>query len=160
LHVVFHSIVKNSLFLVAGAIIYKTGKSKVKELVGIGKEMPVVMWCYTLASITLIGIPPTSAFLSKWYLALGSLESSTGVVRFLGPVILIISALLTAGYLFSITIEGFFPGKDYPYQSLVKKEPNYKMKLPLIILVAFAVLLGMFPTTLIDFISSITTTLF
>lgn len=159
LHVVFHSIVKNSLFLVAGAIIYKTGKTKVKELVGIGKEMPIVMWCYTLASITLIGIPPTSAFLSKWYLALGSLES-TSFVCYLGPMILIISALLTAGYLLPITIEGFFPGKDYPYNHLMKKEPNRMMTLPLILLAALAVLLGMFPTSLLHFIATITTTLF
>ena len=160
LHVIFHSIVKNSLFLVAGAIIYKTGKTKVKELLGIGKEMPVVMWCYTIASISLIGIPPTSAFLSKWYLSIGALESSIGVVSYIGPVMLIVSALLTAGYLLNITIEGFFPGKDYPYQNLSKKEPNIKMKLPLVVLVSCAVLLGMFPTSLIEFIHDFTTILF
>lgn len=159
LHVLFHSIVKNCLFLCAGAIIYKTGKTKVKELVGIGKEMPITMWCYTIASITLIGIPPTSAFLSKWYLAEGALNSSTGVIRYLGPVILLISALLTAGYLFNITIHGFFPGKEFDYQALVKKEPNRWMTIPLLTLAVSAVLLGMFPTALINFLTKLTTTI-
>lgn len=68
MHVIFHSLVKNTLFVSAGAIICKTGKTKVRQLVGIGKEMPVTMWCFTLVSLTLIGIPPTSAFVSKWYL--------------------------------------------------------------------------------------------
>ncbi|MFR7661625.1 MAG: proton-conducting transporter membrane subunit [Coprococcus sp.] len=61
MHVIFHSLVKNTLFVSAGAIICKTGKTKVRQLVGIGKEMPVTMWCFTLVSLTLIGIPPTSA---------------------------------------------------------------------------------------------------
>ncbi len=160
MHIVFHSIVKNTLFLSAGAIIYKTGKTKVKELLGIGKEMPITMWCYTLASLTLIGIPPTCAFLSKWYLAEGALKSSTGVVHYLGPILLIISALLTAGYLFMITINGFFPGKDYDYQALQKKEPNALMTIPLIALTTAAVLFGMFPTAFMDFLTQITTTLF
>lgn len=41
MHVIFHSLVKNTLFVSAGAIICKTGKTKVRQLVGIGKEMPV-----------------------------------------------------------------------------------------------------------------------
>ena len=48
LHVLCHSVVKDGLFLGAGAIIYKTGKTDVRELTGIGKEMPVVLWCLTL----------------------------------------------------------------------------------------------------------------
>lgn len=160
MHVVFHSIVKNALFLSAGAIIYKTGKTKVAQLNGIGKEMPITMWCYTLASITLIGIPPTSAFLSKWYLAQGALNSTTGVLRYLEPILLIVSALLTAGYLFSITIDGFFPGKDYDYTALQKKEPNGYMVLPLLLLAGAAVFFGMFPGSLIEFLTNLTTTLF
>ena len=81
-HFVFHSVVKNCLFLAAGAIIYRTGKTTVKELKGVGKEMPVTMWCFTLVSITLVGIPPTSGFVSKWYLATGSLQSGMGAYAF------------------------------------------------------------------------------
>ena len=159
LHVVFHSIVKNTLFMSAGAVIYKTSKTKVLDMVGIGKEMPIVMWCYTIASITLIGIPPTSAFLSKWYLAEGALNSNVGIIRYLGPVLLLVSALLTAGYLLSITIRGFFPGKDYSYDTLKSTEPSRLMTVPLLVLATAAVLFGCFPNALINFITTITATI-
>ena len=138
LHVLCHSIVKDGLFLCAGAIIYKTHKTNVTELTGIGKEMPIVLWCYTLCSLALVGIPPMCGFMSKWYLALGSLASGIPVIRWLGPAILLISALLTAAYLLPITIHGFFPGEDFDYSSLIKKEPNAWMLVPLIILAALA----------------------
>ena len=110
LQVVFHSITKNLLFMAAGAIIYKTHKTKVDELKGIGKSMPIVMWCFTIGGLALVGIPPMTGFVSKWFLAQGSLESSVPYLSYIGPAILLASALLTAGYLFTISISAFLPG--------------------------------------------------
>lgn len=155
LHVVFHAIIKSVLFLSAGTIIYKTGKTTVDELKGIGKEMPVTIWCYTFAAAALVGFPPFSGFISKWHLAIGALESSIPVFSWLGPVVLLISALLTAGYLLPITVHGFLPGTDYDYGKLVKKEPVKMMLIPLGILACFTILLGIFPNLLTDFISGI-----
>ena len=155
LHVVFHAVIKSCLFLSAGAIIYKTHKTHVEDLRGIGKEMPLTIWCYTLASAALIGIPPASGFVSKWHLALGALDSGLGIFSWLGPVVLLVSALLTAGYLLPITVHGFLPGSDYDYAGLQKKEPNLVMLLPLGILAALAVLLGVFPGALTEFLSGI-----
>ena len=159
LHVVFHAVIKSCLFLSAGAIIYKTHKTDVRDLRGIGKEMPVAIWCYTFASAALIGIPPASGFISKWYLATGALASGTGVFSWLGPVVLLTSALLTAGYLLPITVNGFLPGADYDYNALEKKEPNLLMLIPLLILAALAVLLGLLPNPLTDWIAALTYTL-
>ena len=150
LHVVFHAIIKSCLFLSAGAIIYKTHKTNVQQLRGIGKEMPVAIWCYTFASAALIGIPPASGFISKWYLATGALASGMEIFSWLGPVVLLTSALLTAGYLLPITVNGFLPGADFHYDSLEKKEPNGTMLIPLLVLAALAVLLGIFPGPLTD----------
>ena len=164
LHVVFHAFVKCALFLTAGAIIHRTGKTKVDELRGIGKQMPVIMWCYTFVSLALIGIPPTSGFVSKWYLAEGALESGIPVFSWLGPVILLISALLTAGYLLPLTMRGFFPGSGYLYPAENEggkklffsfKEASPLMLVPLIILAVLAVALGMFPNPLAAYISGI-----
>ena len=155
LHVVFHAVIKSCLFLSAGTVIYKTHKTNVEDLRGIGKEMPVTIWCYTFASAALIGIPPASGFISKWYLALGALESGLGVFSWLGPVVLLTSALLTAGYLLPITVNGFLPGADFDYGSLKKKEPNLTMLVPLVILAALAVLLGVFPNGLTRYLSGI-----
>ncbi len=149
-HFVFHCVVKNCLFLAAGAIIYRTGKKTVSELTGIGKEMPVTMWCFTLVSITLVGIPPTSGFISKWYLAEGALESGIGFYSWFGPVVLLLSAMLTAGYLLPISIKAFFPGNEYDYGRLEKKEPCLLMTVPMVLFTAAAVLLGMFPAPLLE----------
>lgn len=157
LHVLFHAFIKTALFLSAGAIIYKTGCTRVDELRGIGKEMPITIWCYTFVSLALIGIPPASGFISKWYLAVGMLESGVKPFSWLGPVILLVSALLTAGYLLPITINGFLPGEGYDYQALKKKEPNMKMILPLFILAAGALITGIFPSGLIAFLQRIAT---
>ena len=155
LHVAFHAVIKACLFLSAGAIIYKTHKTNVEELRGIGKEMPAAIWCYTFASAALIGIPPASGFISKWYLATGALNSGIEPFSWLGPVVLLISALLTAGYLLPVTINGFLPGADYDYASLEKKEPCLTMLLPLLILAVLAVALGLFPNPLTAYISQI-----
>lgn len=155
LHVVFHAVIKSCLFLSAGAIIYKTHKTNVSELRGIGKEMPVAIWCYTFASAALIGIPPASGFISKWYLATGALASGIDVFSWLGPVVLLVSALLTAGYLLPITVNGFLPGADYDYAALEKKEPEPTMLLPLLILAALAVVLGLLPNPLTSYITGI-----
>ena len=108
LHVLSHGFIKASLFLCAGAVIYMTGKTRVDQLKGIGKEMPFIMWCFTIASLGLIGIPPTGGFLSKWYLAEGALSSGICGFSWIGPVVLLISALLTAGYLLPVVIQAFF----------------------------------------------------
>lgn len=160
LHVVCHSVIKDGLFFTAGAIICKTGKKDVRELRGIGKEMPVTMWCFTIVSLGLIGIPPMGGFISKWYLAMGSLQSGIGTVSWLGPVVLLASALLTAGYLFSITIKAFFPGDDYDYKKLKNHEPGIWITLPLVILAAATIIIGVYPTPFIDFISNITAEIF
>ena len=155
LHVIFHSLVKNTLFEVAGAIIHKTGFKYVKDYKDIARKMPVTMWCYTLVSLTLVGVPPTSAFLSKWYLAQGALETGIPVFSWLAPLCLIISALLTAGYLLSITLKAFFPGDEYDYPCLDKKEPGLYMLIPMLIMTTGAVAFGIWAGPLVNMISHI-----
>jgi multicomponent Na+:H+ antiporter subunit D len=160
LHVVYHSVIKNGLFMVAGAIIYMTHKTNVDELAGIGKQMPVVMWCFTILSVALVGIPPTGGFVSKWFLAGGALISPLGSLSWIGPATLLISALLTAGYLLSISIRGFFPGADVDYGVLIPKEPNLLMTAPLLVVAAASVLLGIFPGALTPLFTDVIGSLF
>ena len=159
-HVVFHSLVKNGLFLAAGAIIFKTGWTRTREMDGLGRVMPVMLGCYTLVSLALIGIPPASGFVSKWYLATGALASGTGVWSWLGPIILLISALLTAGYLLPLAIRGFFPGAGFDEgeirsRGLGGQEPSWLMTVPMLVLTAGAILFGCFPGQLISMLESI-----
>lgn len=155
LHTIFHAFIKATLFLSAGAIVYKTEKTNVDDMTGIGKEMPLTIWCYTFASLALIGIPPASGFVSKWYLAEGALLSNTGVFTWLGPAVLLLSALLTAGYLLPVTIKGFLPGADFDYGSLQKKDPDFCMMIPLLLFAALSILFGVFPNPLIGYLETI-----
>ncbi len=160
LQVVFHAVAKNILFLCAGAIIYKTHKTMVADLKGLGKEMPIVMWTFAFAALSLVGIPPTAGFVSKWYLAQGGLMPEMGIVGVVGVVMLMVSALLTAGYLMSIVMKAFFPGKDFDYANLKRKEPNYLMTVPLLLLAAAVVGMGMMPAPLLDVIGGISGMIF
>lgn len=150
LHTVFHAFIKCALFLTAGIFIFECNKTKVCELTGIGRRMPKTLWCYTFASLALIGIPPASGFVSKWYLAQGALEAKVGVFGWLGPAVLLLSALLTAGYLLPVTMKGFFPGEDFAEDE--KKEPPLQMLLPLVLFAGVAVILGVFPNPLTEYI--------
>ena len=160
LQVVFHAVAKNILFLCAGAIIYKTHKTMVADLKGLGKEMPIVMWTFAFAALSLVGIPPTAGFVSKWYLAQGGLMPEMGIVGVVGVVMLMVSALLTAGYLMSIVMKAFFPGKDFDYANLKRKEPNYLMTVPLLLLAAAVVGMGIMPAPLLDVIGGISGMIF
>ncbi len=98
--------------------------------------------------------------MSKWFLATGALQEPIGIFSYLGPIVLLVSALLTAGYLMPVVAEGFFPGADFDYSSLKKYEPNRYMTGPLIILAACSILIGMFPTELINFFTDLAKTIF
>ena len=159
-HVVFHSVIKHTLFLAAGVIIVTTGWTRVEQMRGLGRVMPLTLGCYTIASLALIGIPPASGFVSKWYLASGALSSGTGIWSWVGPVVLLVSALLTAGYLLPLTIQGYFPGHDFKGEEIEKrklagKEPSLWMLGPVGILAAAALLFGCFPDSIVAMAQSI-----
>ena len=154
LQVVFHALAKNALFLCAGAIIYKTGKTKCCELVDIGKQMPKTMIIFTIAGLSLVGIPLFAGFVSKWYIVVGALDIHNGLIgniAFIGACVLMISALLTAGYLLVVSCKGFF-SKDSDNQ-IESKEVNNTMLIPMAILSMGIIYFGIRPTELIEFIS-------
>jgi multicomponent Na+:H+ antiporter subunit D len=112
LHMVMHGFAKITLFFCAGAILVASHKTQVSELDGIGRRMPVTMGAFSIASLSIIGLPPTGGGWSKWYLALGSLEA--GQVALLG--VLMLSSLLSIAYLMPIPMRAFFraPPEDAP----------------------------------------------
>ncbi len=103
-HIFSHAFMKSALFLVAGAIIWKTGKRNVNDFKGLGRQMPITMGAFSLAALAMIGIPPLNGFLSKWTLALGALDA--GIPGYV--LVLLISSLLNALYYLPIIIPAFF----------------------------------------------------
>ncbi len=143
LHVFSHACAKGCLFLAAGVFIYKLKLRRAYELVGIGRIMPLTLACFTAASISLVGIPPLGGFTSKWAIAAEAMNSAPGVFAVLGPVVLLISALLTAGYLLPIMVDGYFPGGATGFEKEKPSDPNALMLVPMFLLCAGSLLIGL-----------------
>ncbi len=157
LHLAFHAVVKCGLFLAAGIFLVCCHKTRVEELAGLGRRMPAVLWCFAILSLSLIGIPPTSGFVSKWYLAQGALEAGVGAWGYWGIAILLISALLTAGYLLPVVTKGFFPGAAEGGETAQdeRREPPAAMLIPLALLAALALGMGLLPGIFTDYVGGI-----
>ena len=155
IHLFGHAIVKITLFLCAGAIIYKTGREYVWELKGIGKAMPITMAVFTIASFALVGIPPLPGFFSKWFLTTAVISADGNSLGLVGLVALGISALFTAVYLFSICANAFIPGQGFDYETANKdvSDPNKYMTVPLITLAVAIVLFGLLISPMINILS-------
>ena len=139
-------------------------KHDVKELSGIGKLLPITMACFMAASLSLVGIPPMGGFLAKWNLGLAVLSSQEGIWAYLPVVVLLISAMLTAGYLFPVVIGGFVPVKgrevrkhDEMPQSGSEEKAGGKIRepllfvLPMILLCMIALLVGLFGSRVLPY---------
>ena len=159
MQVLFHAVAKIGAFQCAGAVIFLTGYTRVDELRGMGRRAPVTMLCFTVFSLSLVGIPPFGGFWSKWHLCLAALEGLPTVLSYLVPAVLILSALLTAGYLFAPVISAFFPGEDCPQEltSPVKEPPM--MMVSLIALSLVCLVPGLIPDTLVSLMERIVGTL-
>ncbi|MBR5355542.1 MAG: proton-conducting membrane transporter, partial [Lachnospiraceae bacterium] len=145
LQFIAHAFAKCALFLMAGLMIKISGSVYVKDLKGIGRKYPLLLWCFTICSLSMIGIPPTGGFIAKWYLIEGSLNSDYYNFPWSGPMFLLLSALLTAGYLLPIVLRGFFPGEEFEDNNIEKiKIPAY-VYVSVIVLTAMAVLVGICP---------------
>lgn len=134
IHIMNHGIMKGALFMVAGAIIYKTGISNIDNLKGIGKKMPYTSAAFVLVALSMIGIPPTVGFVSKWYLALGAIEAGMWVI--VGVIML--SSLLNIVYFWRVIENMYFYHSD---GGKVDEAPM-SMLLPILILAALTFLLG------------------
>lgn len=157
LQITFHAAVKMCLFLFAGAVIYLTGKTKIDEIYGIGRRMPVLTVAFTVAALSLIGIPPMGGFVSKWTLATAALEGVSAPLSYVIPVVLLVSALLTAGYLLQISVRAFYPG-DARLPEFVtpesKKEPVL-MVIPVVLLALVALCGGIFSEATLSFADTV-----
>ncbi len=104
LHILMHAFAKITLFFCAGAIYVAHHKTEVSELDGIGKKMPLTMFAFMIATLSIIGLPPFGGTWSKWFLALGSLDAN---YQFACAVFMI-SSLLNIAYLMPIVSRAFF----------------------------------------------------
>ena len=146
-HIFSHAFMKAALFLVAGAFAHKTGKRYVSQLEGIGMRMPLTLGAFGLASLSMVGIPPLAGYLSKWQLSVGMLD----VGRPWLVVVMLLSSLMNAVYLFPVVINGFFGADDsYPEFPGIRweNETDVKMLVPILVLAGAILVFAIYPNSL------------
>lgn len=144
IHIVNHAALKITLFFCAGAIYAKTRVENISEFNGMGRQMPVTMGAFSLASIGLVGIPPLNGFISKWFLGQGTVEANMEI--YLG--VLLLSGLLNAGYFFPIIRRAYFVQSDKRTQFA---EAPVLLVAPLVLTALLSLFLGLVPDGVFHF---------
>ena len=134
-----HAAAKGALFCVAGALVFRTGAARVKDLAGMGRTAPWTSAVITVAGCSMIGVPMTAGFLSKWYLAAGALQAD---YIFVVPVLLASSAF-TAIYVWRVLQLVWFAPKDV--EPSVDQDVPWSMRVPSLILAAACLVFGLTP---------------
>jgi multicomponent Na+:H+ antiporter subunit D len=138
-HITNHAVSKITLFFCAGSIYVSAHKTEVGETAGLARRMPWTMAAFALASLSLIGIPPWSGFVSKWYLAVGSLERGNPWLL----AVLLTSSLLTAAYLGPIVYKAYFEEAPDAGHHEIREVPW--IVVPLALTALASLVLGIFP---------------
>ena len=114
LHITAHAFGKITLFFAAGAIYVASKKTEIPQLSGIGRRMPWTMAAFTIGALSMIGVPPTAGFVSKWFMISGAFEHDNYFVL----AVLSVATGLNAGYFLPIIFRAFFDTEAQP----VKKD--------------------------------------
>lgn len=94
-HLFNHALMKGALFMAVGAVIYRLGSNRIEDFAGLGREMPLTMLAFVLASLSMIGVPLTAGFISKWALLQAAIADS----HWLAVAVVVIGSLLAVIYL-------------------------------------------------------------
>ena len=155
LHILNHAVMKGCLFMIAGAFIYTSGIRSIEDLRGIARTMPLTAAAFVIAAASMIGIPPTVGFMSKWFIALGALESG----QWIFVLVILASSLLTAIYFWKVIEYMYFrePGTRCAEAVSTARDPPAGMLVPVLILAAACVFFGIFVSIPLEIIEPFVT---
>jgi multicomponent Na+:H+ antiporter subunit D len=140
MHIVAHGFAKITLFFWAGAVYVANHKTKVSELNGIAKYMPYSMAAFTVGALSMIGFPPMAGLISKWFIANGAVEGGKAWV--IG--ILVISALLNAGYFVPIFINAYLKPAQHTDNHHLHEAP-LMMLIPIMVTSILTIAIFLYP---------------
>ncbi len=110
IHMVAHAFGKITLFFAVGAIYTVSKKTEIRELCGIGRRMPWTMTAFTIGALSMIGVPPTGGFVSKWYILAGAIQAD----NYVALATIILSTALNAAYFLPIIFLIWFAREEVP----------------------------------------------
>lgn len=136
LHLFNHALMKGALFLALGAVCYRVGRTSIQQMAGLGQQMPWTMAAFVVGGLSIIGVPLTAGFISKWYLILGTLENGwwplTGAI--------LIASLLAVIYIWRVVEVAYF--RERPEGAPDVKEAPLSLLLPTWVLAAANIYFG------------------
>lgn len=144
-HFLSHAFVKGGLFMVSGIVFYSLSTTKIYDYCGLYKKMPLTSIAFLIFTLSMIGIPLTSGFVSKWYLVVGAIDSG----KWLAVFVILLSSLLTAVYFWRV-VDNIFFTKSESNSSDVIKEP-IAMVIPTYIMAGVTIYFGIFTNDLVAF---------
>jgi len=151
MHIGMHAFSKITLFFCAGAILVAAHKTKISEMHGIGRQMPITMAAFLIATLSIIGVPPTGGTWSKWFLLMGTMETEQWVIM----AVLVISSLLNIAYLLPIPFHAFFSGDKAQSSGAGIKEAPLASLIALSITTVGCVVLFIYPQSLYELAAAI-----
>ncbi len=116
-HLFNHALMKGTLFMALGCVSFRVGAAKLERMAGIGRTMPWTMGAFMIGGLSLIGVPLTAGFVSKWYLVVGALEKGWWPVA----VLVLITSLLAVIYIWRVVEAAYF--KPAPEGQVVREAP-------------------------------------
>ncbi len=139
LHLVNHVFFKDLLFLICGAVMFATGRETLTELGGIGRKMPWTLLMFAIAGLSLVGVPPTSGFSSKWIIYQALMQAGQPFLALLS----LVGSVITLAYIAKF-LHAAFLGQSACDLNDVHEAPAV-MLIPMGILAVGCVLTGIFP---------------
>jgi len=104
---VSHAFAKAAMFLAVGSMVLAAGREDIDQLDGISARLPLSLFSFALAGISLMGLPPSGGFIAKWLLLKAALAGG----QWWWVVVMILGGLLTAAYLFRVLRHAFLPAR-------------------------------------------------
>lgn len=143
LHMANHVFFKDLLFLMVGAVMLRTHADAISELGGVGRRMPVTMFCFFIGSLAAVGVPPTNGFTSKWIIYQALMAEGEPLLALIS----LIGSVVTLAYLarFMHTVFLGQPGRDLEHI----EEAPWVMRAPMLLMAFMVILTGVFPGLLL-----------
>ena len=150
LHIVNDAVMMSCLYLIIGAIIFKTGIRKLAQLPQLNKKMPFTMAAFTIAALSMVGVPPACGFYSKWYLILGALDAE----NYIFVAVILLTGLFNAILFFRIIEKIYFnpasSRNEINHDINKRDESPLSMLVPILIMASGILLLGIFSGKLVS----------
>ncbi len=137
-HLFNHALMKSGLFLVMACVLLRIGSTNLADMRGIGRRMPLTMAAFVVGGLSMIGVPMTVGFVSKWYLVTGALEAGLWPVA----VLILMSSLLALVYIWRVVEVAYF--EEAPADAPVVKEAPPSMLIPTWLLIGATLFFGTF----------------